>query len=149
MKHFKFILFLQLLVGCVFADVVEFKRIPANIGKSALVVELAKSDTERQLGLMHRQELGENAGMLFVFEDEAPRSFWMKNTLIPLSIAFLNSNRTIVDIQDMEPMPKSANAPIPTYPSRKPAMFALEVNKGWFKKHNVQVGQRLDVTLTK
>lgn len=149
MKHFKFILLFQLFAGCVFAGAVEFKRVPAKIGKAALVVEIAKSDTERAVGLMHRQSLGENAGMLFIFEDEAPRSFWMKNTYIPLSIAYLDSKRTIVEIQDMEPMPKSAYQPIPTYPSRKPAMFALEVNKGWFKKHNVQVGHRLDVALSK
>lgn len=149
MKNLILVLLTQFIFNFAAADSVEFKRVPAKIGKAALVVEIAKSDAEREIGLMNRRSLGENAGMLFIFDDEAPRSFWMKNTFIPLSIAFLDSKRTIVDIQDMDPMPKSANKPIPTYPSRKPAMFALEVNKGWFKKHNVQVGHRLDVVLSK
>lgn len=141
------------------SDKIEFKQVNATINKKSIVVELARNDSERQLGLMHRTQMGENNGMLFVFEDEAPRSFWMKNTLIPLSIAYLNSDKVVVDIQEMEAMPKSASAPIPTYPSRKPAKYALEMNRGWFKKNHIEVcpekakptciPHRLDVSLPK
>lgn len=155
MKSWILVLFVSFFSVAVYAQdsivpgKIEFKQITATINKKSIVVELARTDSERQLGLMHRTQMGENNGMLFVFEDEAPRSFWMKNTLIPLAIAYLNSNKVIVDIQEMEAMPKSANSAIPTYPSRKPAMYALEMNRGWFKKHHVQVGQRLEVSLPK
>jgi uncharacterized protein len=145
----KFVLALQIFCAISFAETLEFKKVAANIGKHGLVVELAQTEDERRMGLMHRTSLGENAGMLFVFEDEAPRSFWMKNTYIPLSIAYLNSKKEIVEIQDMAPMPKSPTAAIPSYPSKKPAKYALEVNQGWFKKRGIQVGQRLEVNLKK
>ncbi len=107
------------------------------IGNDTLFVEVAVTEEERALGLMYREFLPENSGMLFIFEDEDYLSFWMKNTMIPLSIAFIDSDGVIVDIQDMEPYTTTPHI------SKKPARYALEVNQGWFKKHGVKVGDRV------
>lgn len=100
--------------------------------------EIADSETEQAKGLMDRTALGENRGMLFVFPDEQPRSFWMKNTLIPLSIAYMDSDGKIIDIQDMKPLDDDP----PHYDSAEPAQYALEVNKGFFDERGVEVGDR-------
>lgn len=120
------------------------KTTTLNIIKSSgerveVEVEIADDDTERQRGLMGRTELAENAGMLFIFEDEQPRSFWMKDTLIPLSIAYIAADGHIVDIQDMQPLDETS------YPSAEPAQYALEVNQGFFREQGIQVGDRLDL----
>lgn len=104
------------------------------IKSDTLFVEVAITPQEREEGLMYREFLPENNGMLFIFEEESRLSFWMKNTFIPLSIAFINSKGVIVDIQQMVPMTTVSHV------SKLPAKYALEVNKGWFKKHNIAVG---------
>lgn len=101
-----------------------------------LQVEIADSPAEQAEGLMNREKLGENRGMLFVFPSEEVRSFWMKNTLIPLSIAYMDSEGRIIDIQEM----KALDDEPPHYVSAEPAKYALEVNKGFFDKHGVQIG---------
>jgi uncharacterized membrane protein (UPF0127 family) len=83
---------------------------------------------------MNRPTLAPDAGMLFVYPDERPRSFWMKDTSLPLSIAYLDAQGRIVRIADLTPFDTS---PVP---SGRPAMYALEVNKGWFTRHGVDVG---------
>jgi len=88
---------------------------------------------------MFREKLDENRGMLFIFENEKLLLFWMRNTKVPLSIAFINSKEIIVDIQDMEPMTETEHR------SRFPAIYALEVNQGWFKKHNVRIGDTVSL----
>jgi uncharacterized membrane protein (UPF0127 family) len=103
-----------------------------------LEVELANTERKRQMGLMGRTELGENRGMLFVFDQEQPLSFWMKDTLIPLSIAYIDEGGTIVDIQDMQPLDETS------HPSAAPAKYALEVNQGFFEANRIQVGSRLE-----
>lgn len=102
-------------------------------------VEVAETDAERQRGLMERTELAEERGMLFVFEEEQELSFWMRNTLIPLSIAYVDSDGRIVDIQDMEPLDESG------HPSAEPAQYALEVNQGFFEERGVEVGDRVEL----
>jgi uncharacterized membrane protein (UPF0127 family) len=102
-------------------------------------VEIADTDAERQTGLMGRTALAEDAGMLFVFGQEQPLSFWMKNTLIPLSIAYISEGGTIVDIQDMEPLDETS------HPSAAPARYALEVNQGFFEARGVQVGDWVEL----
>jgi uncharacterized membrane protein (UPF0127 family) len=104
-----------------------------------LQVEIADTDAERQRGLMERTALGENRGMLFLFEDETTLSFWMKNTLIPLSVAYIDSEGRIVDIQDMQPLDETS------HPSAEPAQYALEVNQGFFKEHGVEVGDTAEL----
>jgi len=99
--------------------------------------EVARTEEEKSQGLMFRDKLGPDEGMLFIYEREDFLSFWMKNTPLPLSIAFLDPRGKIVDIQDMEPFN------LRTHTSARPAMYALEMNKGWFKKNGVKVGDVL------
>ena len=113
--------------------------ISASDGEEVKVrAEIADSPAEQQRGLMDRTALGKNRGMLFVFDGEQTLSFWMKNTLIPLSIAYMDSKDRIVDIQDMKPLDDEP----PHYVSAEPAKYALEVNKGFFYERGVKVGDR-------
>ena len=98
-------------------------------------VEVVDNDLGRIIGLRGRKSLPENRGMLFVYTEEDDRSFTMEDTLIPLSIAFMDSGGCIVDIQDMEPQTDG-------YDSAKPAQYALEVNQGFFEENGVEVGDR-------
>jgi uncharacterized membrane protein (UPF0127 family) len=107
--------------------------------KIPLKAEIAETGESHTTGLMFRKQLDENTGMLFVFKDEARRGFWMKNTYIPLSLAYIDSHGVIDKIYNMEPLITSV-----TYPSVKPCKFALEVNRGWFKKNNITNGCKTD-----
>jgi len=102
-------------------------------------VEIADTDAERQTGLSGRTTLAEDAGMLFVFDQEQPLSFWMKDTLIPLSIAYISADGRIVDIQDMQPLDETP------HPSAEPAQYALEVNQGFFTERGVAVGDTVEL----
>jgi uncharacterized membrane protein (UPF0127 family) len=104
-------------------------------------VEIADDVSEQARGLMYRTSLAENRGMLFVYRGEEQRSFYMKNTLIPLSIAFIDSEGRIVDIQDMKPLDDD----LPHYVSAKPAQYGLEVNQGFFEERGVKVGDRAEL----
>ncbi len=106
---------------------------------AVLHVEVAKDDTHRALGLMHRKHLPKDTGMLFVFRDEKIRSFWMKNTHIPLSIAFLNKQGIVVKITDMKPLSQTVVS------SDIPSQYAIEVNKGAFLDYAVVVGTKLSL----
>lgn len=113
-----------------------------KIGEKTIKVEIADSYKEHEYGLMNRTYLPENSGMLFVFDDERIRYFWMKNTLIDLAIAYIDKDLVIVDIQEMKST-KPTDTYQPSYPSAKPAKYALEMNKGWFSKNKIKVGDRL------
>jgi uncharacterized membrane protein (UPF0127 family) len=104
-------------------------------------VEVADTDEERQMGLMGRTALAEDAGMLFVFDAEQQLSFWMKDTLIPLSIAYIDSESRIVDIQDMQPLDETPHL------SAAPAQYALEVNQGFFGARGIQVGDTVELPI--
>jgi uncharacterized protein len=107
-------------------------------------IEIADDPQERNRGLMFRKSLESNSGMLFVFEDTANRSFWMKNTLIPLDMIFIDNNLRIVDIkQNVQPC--LHENPCPSYPSIKPAKYVLEVNAGFVQQNNIKVGDRLEI----
>ena len=113
--------------------------IDASGGKKVEVrVEIADGPFEQQRGLMYRTALGEDRGMLFVYRREQPLSFWMKNTRIPLSIAYIDSKGRITDILDMKPLDDKP----PHYISSEPVQYALEVNQGFFDEHGVKVGDR-------
>lgn len=103
-----------------------------------VTVEVADEPGERERGLMGKDSLPEDTGMLFVYGEESTRSFWMRNTRIPLSIAFLDQRGRVVDIQRMEPESDSL------YTSRRPAMYALEMPRGWFRERGVAVGDRVE-----
>ena len=103
----------------------------------ALVSEIADEPSERQMGLMARTALEADAGMLFVYPDTRERGFWMKNTLLPLSIAYLDDDGTIVRIADMRPLCEELVS------SHLPARYALEAHRGWFGAHGVRIGDRV------
>ena len=110
-----------------------------NSSPLILDIELADDEEERMRGLMDRQNLPENAGMLFIFPKEEPRSFWMKDTFISLDIIFINSDKQIVSIQKYT-LPKSTFS----IPSEKPAKYVLEVNAGFTDKYVINVGDKID-----
>ena len=116
--------------------------IHASSGKEVRVrVEIADDVLEQSRGLMYRTALADDRGMLFAYPDEEERSFWMRNTLIPLSIAFIDSEGRIVDIKNMKPLDDDP----PHYVSAEPAQYALEVNKGFFEERDVEVGDRANL----
>lgn len=123
----------------------EFKRGTVTLVDGArrvtLEVEVADTVATRARGLMHRPWLAEYAGMLFLFESPQRLAFWMKNTWIPLSIAFIDAGWRIVDLQDMDP--PAPGGEIPIYVSRQQAQYALEVNQGFFARHGIGVGARV------
>jgi uncharacterized membrane protein (UPF0127 family) len=108
-----------------------------EVDGNSIIVEVAHTDATRERGLMHRQSLAENHGMLFVFFEAERHSMWMMNTNIPLSVAFLDKDGVILNISDM--MPRTVTA----HRSAGAAKYALEVNQGWFKKRNVKPGTRV------
>ncbi|MBI4833736.1 MAG: DUF192 domain-containing protein [Planctomycetes bacterium] len=107
------------------------------INGKAINVEVAATADQRELGLMHRKNLPENSGMIFLYPEETPVRFWMKDTLIPLSIAFIKEDGTITQIADMKPLTED------TTWSRVAVKYALEMNKGWFKRNNIKEGDKV------
>ncbi|MES2964622.1 MAG: DUF192 domain-containing protein [Bdellovibrionota bacterium] len=120
---------------------VDFSKRKITLGGKTVTVEIADTPLRRERGLMFRTSLDEKSGMLFVFDGEQPLAFWMKNTLIPLSIAYIDKDRKIVDIQEMVPAVMGEMHP-KSYPSKRPAMYALEMPKDWFSRNRVKIGQR-------
>ena len=102
-----------------------------------LNIEIPKNQTDFYLGLMFRESLDYDSGMLFVFEDVGVKSFHMKNTRIPLDIAFITEKGKIESIKELEPF-----SLLPVY-SDSEVLYALEVNRGWFTEHNIKVGQNI------
>lgn len=115
----------------------RLKTTTVRIGAHALKVEVVQSDAERSAGLMFRQKLGRDDGMLFIFDEPAYHSMWMKNTLIPLSVAFIDAQGTILNILDMEPQT------LDSHMSAGPSIYALETNKGWFTGKKIKAGDRV------
>ena len=113
--------------------------IKADGERVEVVVEIADTRTEQARGLMERTELAEDAGMLFVLKSEQSPGFYMENTLVPLSIAFIDAEGRIVDIQDMQPLDETRH-----YPA-EPAQYALEVNQGFSTERGVQVGDIVEL----
>jgi uncharacterized membrane protein (UPF0127 family) len=103
-----------------------------------LRAELARTEEEKRTGLMFRRQLGENSGMVFVYESEGRWAMWMKNTYVPLSVAFIDRNGRILNIEDMQPQT------LDSHQSAGPAKFALEMNQGWFAKRGIQPGARVE-----
>ncbi|GAB1433251.1 hypothetical protein MASR2M29_18760 [Spirochaetota bacterium] len=104
-----------------------------------ITVELAVSENEQMTGLMHRAELPDGRGMLFVYDSDRQMSFWMKNTLIPLSIAYIGADGTIKEIYDMEPLSLDAVS------SQRHVRYALEVPKAWFKNNGILPGDKFNI----
>ena len=145
MPRFLLVILILVTVAAPSTDAqVRFKRgsltFVQNTRSATLHVEVADTAAARAQGLMHRMRLPENAGMLFVFEETGYWGFWMKNTLIPLSIAFIGEDWRIVDIVDMAVAADPKNGPFPIYESQKPFKYALEVNQGFFKRKGLGIG---------
>jgi len=138
------ILFLVLLIA-IFAYQIVKTNNKTNTGFAAITItgkaiqaEIADTAAKRAKGLMFRQELAEEQGMLFVFEQEQEVSFWMKNTLIPLDLIFLDKDLKIVDIkQDFQPCKTDSCL---VYSSKQPAKYVLEVNSGFIKANDIKIG---------
>lgn len=118
------------------------EEIPEGVAAVARV-EVAADEVSRQRGLMERNALPPEGGMLFLYRDERPREFWMKNTRIPLSIAYATGTGRIVRILDMSPGVGTPDPELPRYPSGEPAKMALEMESGWFSRRGIRVGDRI------
>ena len=140
----KFSLIIFLLCSCVTAEEkISFSKKTIQVGIHRLKVELAETPEQIQRGLMFRtKRLKNSEGMLFVFKDERERTFWMKNTFIPLSIGYFDRNKKLVVIKKMQPVRSEMETP-KYYPSDQKAMYALEVDQGWFKRNEVKIGSKL------
>lgn len=119
-----------------FAQAATFTKTKMILDKVTLTVEVADNDESREQGLMGRTELKDSTGMIFIFDQAEPQSFWMKNTLIPLSIGFFDDKGKLFQITDMEPASLVDLNP-KVYNSTRPAKFALEEPKGWFKRKKI------------
>ena len=108
-----------------------------RIGAHHIKVEVAQTDQQREKGLMFRKQMGRDDGMLFIFDEPAYHAMWMKNTLIPLSVAFLDAQGTILNILDMEPQTLDSHA------AAGPAIYAIETNKGWFEDRKIKAGDKV------
>ncbi|MGC8743969.1 MAG: DUF192 domain-containing protein [Verrucomicrobiia bacterium] len=113
----------------------KLPQIKLWLGDAELLAEVASTSVELQTGMMFRKEMGENEAMLFVFQVPHQASFYMKNTYIPLSAAYINSDGVILEIHDLEPLNEK-----PVTATNDNIQFVLEVNKGWFQKHNINPG---------
>jgi uncharacterized membrane protein (UPF0127 family) len=116
---------------------VAFKTSRIKIAGHELKVEIAQSEEQRMQGLMFRKQLGRNDGMLFIFDEPAYHAMWMKNTLIPLSVAFVDKGGEILNVLDMEPQT------LDTHMAAGPALYAIETNKGWFAENKVKAGDKV------
>ena len=113
------------------------RAITVKVGAHPLKVEVARNDEQREKGLMFRKQMGRDDGMLFIFDEPAYHAMWMKNTLIPLSVAFIDAQGTILNIADMEPQTLDAHQ------AAGPATYAIETNKGWFEGKKVKAGDKV------
>ncbi len=125
-----------------FACGTELPVLSLRIGAAQLRVEVASTPATRACGLSHRDQLDPERGMLFVFPEAAPRKFWMKDTRIPLSIAFLDIDRRVLNVLTMTPIQTEQR-----YPSAGDAHYALEVNEGWFERHAIGTGDLAEFAL--
>ena len=115
----------------------QLPAITLTTGMHRISAEVARPSEQRAIGLMHRKAMPQHAGMIFVFERPEPLCFWMKNTLIPLSIAFLQDDGTILNIEEMKPQTLDSHC------SARPARYALEMNAGWFSKRGLKPGDKV------
>lgn len=118
----------------------KLEKAMLRVKGKAINAELAREPQEQARGLMYRRSLGENEGMLFVYDAPRMVSFWMKNTRIPLSIAFMDGRGRIVQIEQMQPYDC-----LTPHPSLQPVQYALEMNQGWFEKNGVGVGDIIEI----
>ncbi len=138
MKKIFVIFLLIFLISCT----KNFKEILIDNGNDLIKinVEIADDNEERMQGLMFREKLNQNSGMFFIFENESYQTFWMKNTLIPLDITFIDKNFEIIDIKSAVPCKED---PCKLYKSSKPAKYVLEVDSNFTIKNNIKIGDKI------
>jgi uncharacterized membrane protein (UPF0127 family) len=108
-----------------------------RVGPHPMKVEIVETDSQRIKGLMYREKLGRDEGMLFIYDEPAYQAMWMKNTLIPLSVAFLDRDGVILNIEDMQPQTEDSHM------SAGPSAYSIEANKGWFAQRGVKPGDKV------
>ena len=113
------------------------RTVQIRIANHPLKVEVVQREADRQKGLMFREKMGKNDGMLFIFDEPAYHSMWMKNTLIPLSVAFVDRQGTILNILDMQPHN------LDSHMSAGPSIYAIETNQGWFAEKGIKAGDKV------
>jgi len=140
---FSLLFFILFLTGC--SGLEKFEKqdlgIEAQGGKITIKAEIARTNAQREQGLMYRKIVKDGEGMLFVFEKDEPLSFWMKNTLVPLSIAYISSDGRILEIYDMAP------GNLNPVQSSRSVRYALEVPQGWFGRAGIVPGDSIDASL--
>src|SRR5882757_6531892 len=114
----------------------QLPAIRLSTGMHVLQVQVAQTPEQQQIGLMFRKTMGTNEGMLFIFDEPRQQCFWMKNTLLPLSVAFIDDGGTVANIDDMKPQTLDSHC------SAKPVRFVLEMNVGWFDKRGIKAGSK-------
>ncbi len=115
----------------------NLQRIKISAGMYQIDTQLALDPEQRQIGLMNRPTMPAHEGMLFVCDDAGVQCFWMKNTLLPLTAAFVDDDGTIVNLEDMKPQTLASHC------SKKPVRYVLEMNQGWFAKRGIKAGFKL------
>jgi hypothetical protein len=115
----------------------KLRTTPLTAGMHVIQAELAVTPLQKMIGMMNRRSMGANEGMLFVYDSAGQQCFWMRNTLIPLTIAFIGDDGRIVNLADMAPLDETSHC------SEQPVRFALEMNQGWFAKRGIKPGARL------
>ena len=133
--------FLVMIASCKSENAVFIDNVNEKIKVN---VEIADSPEERAAGLMFRESLGENSGMLFIFDDEKTRSFWMKNTLIPLDMVFISEDLEIIDIKYAVPCRED---PCISYVSKEPAEYVLEVNENFTIRNDIAIGNTINLRI--
>jgi uncharacterized membrane protein (UPF0127 family) len=115
----------------------NLQRVKLSAGMYQIDAQVAQTPEQRQVGLMFRKEMPQTEGMIFVFEQAATQCFWMKNTLLQLTAAFIADDGRIVNLADMKPLTEESHC------SEEPVRFVLEMNQGWFAKKNIKKGAKL------
>jgi len=142
MKNIFHTLVLTLLIGCGVACAqdtpqTELQRATLSVGIHQIDAQLAMTPEQREIGLMFRKDMLQHEGMLFIFENPSRLCFWMKNTVLPLTAAFIADDGTIVNLENMKPQTTESHC------STKPVRYVLEMNQGWFAKKGVKPGTKI------
>jgi uncharacterized membrane protein (UPF0127 family) len=142
MKRFINALAALLLASCVFPTAAQepqtdLPRVKLSAGMHLIDAQVAQTPGQREIGLMFREQMPQNEGMLFVFERPSEQCFWMRNTLLPLTAAFIANDGTVVNLEDMKPKTLDSHCSV------KPVRFVLEMNQSWFARKGIKAGFKL------
>jgi uncharacterized membrane protein (UPF0127 family) len=133
----RLLLALLLAAAPAFAQQPQLPVVQLNAGMHLIRAEVAADYASRMTGLMHRATMPSNAGMLFIFDEMTTHCMWMKNTLIPLSVAFIDEQGAIINVEEMAPRTEDSHC------AKRPARYALEMNRGWFAARGIKPGSRI------